>query len=815
MSSENVRRADVPGDHRAPQLVLQSDRIEDGHAALVGRKAHGLRLYHRAGLPVPRGFAVTTDVFRAFVQHNALGQRIAALSGRPASEEASAEIQAAFAAGRFPESGEAAILAEAARLAESVDGRAEGRALTFAVRSSGDHEDLEGMSFAGMYRSLLNVPREALLDSIKACYASLFAPRSLAYLAGAGVRAEDVAMGVLVQETIDAEASGTLFTADAVSGFSGNGTVEGVWGYGEGVVSGAITPTSWTVHKRTGRVIGRSIGDTGRAYGACAGGIALAETPAEKRDRFCLEESEVEWLFARATELTGSDGAPLDAPLDIEWVKSRAGKLYFLQARPLAVRERRAFVRYEVVAAPGAERLVRGTPITDKVVRGTARRAQNGEVPKGEDVILVAENLEPDWLPHLGGVRGIVVEGGGVTSHMSIILRERKIPALFGAKGAWERIPEGAAVTLVCAGEGAVWTGELSVKETAFDPAAVPKPKTRVCVVSSNIADIDTCLKLPLDGIGLMRLEFVIHEKIGVHPLALLDYDRGALGDDPALRAAIEERTRGYPVKREYYIQKLTEGICAFASRVVGRVINVRLPDFISDDYLALLGGARYAGRPDANPMMGFRGTSKLIDEENREAFIMDCEAFKRAFERHGFKDIRVLVPFCRTPDDGRRLRELFREHGPKDVRVGMMVEIPSNVMLGAKFSQIFDFFLVGPMDLTQFTYAADRTSPKNHAYASETEAVKEMVKCFLRNIEGRGTEVYIGGWPLFQYAAEYWPLLTNNKLHLVELPDRLVELFENVYELERREGARLKEGAALDRAGSPHAGEAHRGGHE
>lgn len=805
MARESVLRGNgVNDEKRGPTYTVRSDVAEDPDVALVGQKSHGLRRFTRSGLPSPLGFTVTTDAFRAFAQHNQISRRLAELSERPTTEDEGAAIQAMFRAGAFPGAVEASIREAAAWLV----GRLEGQRAGFAVRSSCTFEDLDGASFAGMYQSHLGVSEAALLESIKSCFASLYAPRALSYLAFTGVRADELAMGVLVQETIDAEASGALFTVEAQTGFSGNGTIEGVWGYGEGVVSGQITPTSWVLHKRTGLVIARALGDTRRGFQMLGGDMALQPTPADKHDRFCLEERELEWLFARAIELSKAEGKELD----IEWVKSKSGKLVFVQARPLLVREQRSYVRYEVGAPPGGEPLARGTPITDKVVHGIARFASGArgrEVPKGPDTILVAENLEVDWLPYLGDLKGVIVEGGGVTSHMSIILRERRIPALFGAKGALSRLVEGAPVTLVCTGsEGSVWPGTLSVKEVELDPARVPKPSTRICVVSSNIADIDRCLKLPLDGIGLTRLEFVIHERIGVHPLALVDYDRGALADDPALCAAIEERTKGYPSKREFYVEKLTEGICAFASRAVGRVINVRLPDFISNDYLALLGGARYESHADANPMMGFRGTSRLIDEACREAFAMDCEAFRRAFERHGFEDIRILVPFCRTPSDGRTIRGLLRELGPKSARVGMMVEIPSNVMLGEKFAEIFDFFLVGPMDLTQFTYAADRTSPKNHVYSSETEAVKEMVKCFLRNIQGRGKEVYIGGWPLFQYAGEYRPLLSNNKLHLVELPDRLVELFENVYQLERRLSADAERQTFLSTAAERHPGD-------
>jgi pyruvate,water dikinase len=306
--------------------------------------------------------------------------------------------------------------------------------------------------------------------------------------------------------------------------------------------------------------------------------------------------------------------------------------------------------------------------------------------------------------------------------------------------------------------------------------------------VTSTLTNLDQYLRLPLAGIGLVRLEFLVHNDIGIHPLALIDYDNGA-PQPPALKSAIEQRTRGFSSKREYYIQKLTEGICAIACRCPGKNINVRAPDFVVGDYLTLLGGRDYENEAEANPMMGWRGTSRLIDERYVAAFEMDCEAFRRVVDDYGFRNVNILVPFCRTPADAVAIRTILKRNGPTEALVGMMVEIPSNVMLAKQFAAIFDFFLVGPMDLTQLTYGADRTAWRLSRYCNETEAVKEMVKHFFYNIRDCDKDVFIGGWPLFQYLAEYNHVKGNNRIHVVELPDRLLELFENVSRLEESLG--------------------------
>jgi pyruvate,water dikinase len=749
---------------------------------LVGGKSFGIRRLIEAGVAVPPGFAVTTEAFSAFLEHNRLKQLIARLKENsrqdlPRLKTESENVQRLVLSGTFPD----AVGREINGAVRDLEGRM-GAGRRFAVRSSCDYEDLQEMSFAGVYQSFINASAGCILANVLGCYGSLYSVRSILYMLDHNLDIEAVHMGVLIQESVEAECAGTLFTADANSGFTGVHKVEAVWGLGEGIVSGKIVPNSWTIFKENNRIIGRTLGNTMQRYVAQeAEGVECVNTPEQKRDTFCLTDAEVEQLAHYATRLEEQEGQPLD----IEWVKSTNNELLLLQVRPLKVYSDGFFSRYTILSGQEGKPLLRGMPITDKVVSGKVRIAEDGRCDGFTDDILVVKYIDLDSLPFLRNVKGIIVEGGGYTSHIAIILREHGIPAILGAEGAREKLAEGQTVTLVC-GEGSVWAGELDFSRDDVDIGAIRKPRHTIGLVASALASIDHYLRLPVDGIGLVRLEFIVYERIGIHPLALIDYDAG-VSQDPALKAAIEERTRGFKSKREFYIQKLAEGICAFACRCRDRFVNVRVPDFITGDYLMLLGGREYEPYTEANPMMGWRGTSRLIDEEFRAAFEMDCEAFRRAIDDYGFSNVNILVPFCRVPEDGRLIKSLLREKGPVAARIGMMVEIPSNVMLAKKFAEIFDFFLVGPMDLTQLTYGADRLSLKMSKYCNETEAVKEMVKYFLHSIREHHKDVFIGGWPLFQHVEEYDRVKGNVRLHMVELPDRLLELFDNVNRLEDR----------------------------
>jgi pyruvate,water dikinase len=532
-------------------------------------------------------------------------------------------------------------------------------------------------------------------------------------------------------------------------------------------------------------VIDRSIGgDDQMVRAAPEGGLVLTAREDGAPRRPCLTDALVSELAASGASLEAAFGHPVD----VEWARSRDGRFHFLQCRPAVVEATSAFVAYRAEGQSPDALIVRGSPITSKAVIGRAKLATvPGPLTEGD--ILVVRRLDPEWLPYIGRAAGVIVEGGGHTSHMAIVLREHSLPAVYGAAGALELIAEGEPLTLVCsASDATVWRGFLRLERVLVDPSSVRRPTTKVHVVTSTTADLDLHFRLPLNGIGLVRTEYLIATKIGVHPLAVAAFDRGEL-DDPETRAAIASRSGAHPTASAWFVDALAGAIAALACRCPPTgVINVRLPDVISEDGDKLVGEEVVCEHlREDNPMLGWRGTSHLVDPANRASLKLVCHALRKVVEEYRFSNVNVLVPFCRTPQEGRAIRALLVEHGPATARVGMMVEIPANVMLARAFAEIFDFFLVGPMDLTQLTYGADRRSPKVGHYCAEVEAVKEMVKCLLHTLTGFSHDIFIGGWPLFQFLEEYRQVLGDNRLHLVELPDQIIDLFANVNALEER----------------------------
>jgi pyruvate,water dikinase len=769
-AAEWTELAKEPASLTGPSSLRPIDRVSRTEGA--GAKAAGLERISRVGLRVPRWFALGLGAFDAFVREGALELLIEMVDRGTLSP---GELVEAVQRQVLP----ADLRQQIERGLPTLSGR------RYAVRSSCLHEDLAHASFAGVYESFINVPPEGIEQAVIRCYVSLYSPRSIAYARRQNLPLAELRMGVIIQEVVDASVSGTMFSCDPRSGFRGVTLVEAVRGFGEGLVSGRITPDRWTVLNAKGTIIGRALGGDPQSVQADpAGGLVLSTREPGTAARACLTDDEVSALVAGAAALE----AQLGCPVDVEWSRSTNGVLHFLQSRPAIVDASTDLVSHRVVDGQGGEPVLRGTPISSKAVTGRARLCETPQ-PLAPGDILVVRRLDPEWLPYITAAAGVIVEGGGHTSHMAILLREHSVPTAYGATGAMTVLAAGEELTLVCsADEASVWRGHLTLERVTTDPSSVRRPTTKVHVVTSTTANLDQHFRLPLNGIGLVRIEYLIATAVNVHPLAIAAFDDGSL-DDAQSREAIAARCEQFPSASAWFVDALAGAIAALACRCpVGGIVNVRLPDVISEDGEKLVGedAVCQALRED-NPMLGWRGTSRLIDPSTRRALKLVCAALRRVVEDYGFTNVNLLVPFCRTPKEGKAIRDLLREHGPRGARVGMMVEIPSNVMLARAFAEIFDFFLVGPMDLTQLTYGADRRSPKVGHYCGEVEAVKEMVKALLRALSGCRHDIFIGGWPLFQFLEEYRPLLGENRLHLVELPDQLVELFANLNALEER----------------------------
>src|SRR2546428_9799728 len=753
-------------------------------SASIGGKAAGLSSLREEGFPTLPGIVVTGEAFDRFLGAGNLQDYVARLDRLdPVSpddhpQKLIQKIRTGIVSSALPP-------VVRASLAEVLD-RASWGQTPLAVRSSCTAEDGQDDSFAGVYEWNISGPRKKAGEYVLGCYASLFTERAIAYALKPRFKASELRMAIVIQPAIDPVAAGVAFTAEPETGCDKNVLIESVCGLGAGLVSGEVSRYVFVVNKKTRSIIRKTRGDKGHRYVFDpAGGTRREMNSAARAAQFSLLEEDLKRLFEIVCEI---ETRMAGQPVDVEWAKTPGGDLVILQARPLHMSTGEAgFIEYTLEVERDELPIVTGQPITDKVVVGRVRHATDMSVVASRGEVIVARHLDVDWTPRLKHATAVVTEGGGYTSHIAIILREMGIPALFGAEHAFEKLAEDALVTVACNRRpGGVWLGRQPYRERRIDLANVYRPRAKVHLVTSALGGLDRALRMPVNGIGLVRLEFLISNAIGVHPRAILDAERGQALPD-TVRAAVRDRMRSFASPSEYYIETLCEAVCAFASRCPEKVVNVRFADLLSDDYLSLVGGELYETERESNPMLGWRGTSRLIDPDYGDAFTLDCLAFRKAIEEKGFDNITLMLPFCRTPEDAAVAIEHIRKHGPRHAPIGMMVEIPSNIALADEFADLVDYFLIGPMDLTQLTYGADRKSRRLSRYSDATAATREMVKFFLEKIRGRGKRVFVGGWPLFQYLEEYLPRLTNNELLLVELPDRLPQVFANLQRLEAK----------------------------
>ncbi|MES9905348.1 MAG: PEP/pyruvate-binding domain-containing protein [Sedimenticola sp.] len=744
----------------------------------IGGKAAGLNFLLQHGFPALPTGVITIDAFLHFLHEASvepLIERLVAAADTETKKLLLTEIRSRISVQEISEW----LFTALANLITDIP------ADRYCLRSSATVEDSSETSFAGVFESHINIPANDLVFRLRDCYASVFSEHALEYAQRSGISIKDIRMAAVIQPVAKPYASGVSFTCEPDTGCSNNVVIQSALGFGEAIVSGELAPDTFVVNKHTESIIKKSITTKQFKYRqgySEKGGIIRDENDSLTARMPSLTDDNVRKLYhlVRNLELKYA------IPADIEWVLTEDGYFIIVQIRPLVqTLSNENFVRYTLPNDLTDAPIIKGQPITDRIVVGKVRHALTKDIVASSEDVIVAKHIDVDWIGNLRNAKAVITEGGGYTSHIAIILREIGIPALFGAEGAFDTLEDGATVTVACNSRpGEAWLGALDYSETTYDLKNVYQPKTKVHLVSSSLAGIDKLFQLPLNGIGLVRLEFLISNAIGIHPMALADYVRG--GDLPAnVEEAIRNKSEGFSSAEEFYISTLTESICAFASRCPDKVVNVRFADLLTDDYLSLIGGNLYETQCEANPMLGWRGTTRLIDEDYRAAFILDCKAFQRAIDECGFTNINLLLPFCRMPEDVSMAIKLIRDYGPSQAKIGMMVEVPSNIALASEFENLVDLFLVGPMDMTQLTYGADRKAKKLSHYNNQTLATKEMVKIFLQRIPGCGKEVFIGGWPLFQYLSEYRQVQSNNILHLVELPDRMLELFENLRILE------------------------------
>jgi len=714
------------------------------------------------GIRVPPGFATTAASFRAYLAANRLddviAQRLAAQTeGTATLAETGAAIRAAIAAGRWPDDLRAAILAAYAELGARV-GQPEP---AVAVRSSATAEDLPDASFAGQQETFLNVRgAAALLDACRRCYASLYTDRAITYRQLKGFAHEQVALSVGVQLMVrsDLGGAGVMFSIDTESGFENAVLINAAWGLGENVVQGAVNPDEYQVYKpflanpALSPILQKSLGEKERkmVYAGARGGTTRnVPTSRAEREAFVLSDAEILELARHAVTIEAHYGRPMD----IEWGRDgETGLIYILQARPETVQSRTDLAALKSYRLLGKGKLLlEGLSVGDAIATGEVCLIESAaDIARFRDgAVLVTGTTDPDWVPVMKRARAIITDHGGRTSHAAIVSRELGLPAIVGTGDATRLLHDGQEVTVSCAegDKGFVYAGisEFEVTETLLDQ--VPKTRTEVMLNLANPAAAARWWRLPVDGVGLARMEFVISNAIRVHPLALTRFDQLK---DEAARAEITRLTRGYADRRDYFVESLAMGLSRIAATWYPRPCIIRMSDFKTNEYAELLGGRQFEPSEE-NPMIGFRGASRYYSPAYADGFALECRAIKRLREAMGFDNVVVMIPFCRSPDEADRVLAVMAENGLRrgenGLQVYVMCEIPSNVILADDFAKRFDGFSIGSNDLTQLTLGVDRDSAELAALFRERDpAVQWMIEHVIARARATGRHIGLCG---------------------------------------------------------------------
>ncbi|GEM89571.1 phosphoenolpyruvate synthase [Oceanithermus desulfurans] len=773
-----------------------------------------LRTLGEVGVRVPDGFAVTAEAYRYYLRSAGLEDKIRALlDGWDRSDPAdlirrARRIRNMIVRAECPEDLRREIAEAYAELSRKY-GTDE---VDVAVRSSATAEDLPTASFAGQQDTYLMVHGEAeLLLSVRRAFASLFTARAISYREDMGFDHFKVALSVGVQKMVrsDLASSGVIFTLDTETGFRDVVLVTSIWGLGENIVQGRVVPDEFYVHKPTLRkgfpsLVWKKLGakEFKLVYDEQKQRLSNQPTPRDERERFSLEPDEVlqlaRWAVAIEDHYSKVHGEP--TPMDIEWAKDGlSGELFIVQARPETVHSQRKGLKFTVYELKEKGKvLVRGLAVGEKIASGKVRVITDpnkmDEFQPGE--VLVTTITDPDWEPIMKEAAAIVTDRGGRTSHAAIVARELGIPAVVGSENATRVLRTGQEVTVSCAeGEdGRVYEGRLAFEVHEVDPETLPKPeRTRILL---NVGNPELAFKLaqyPVDGVGLARMEFIFASWIRVHPLALTRYDQLPI----RVKRQVDELTQGYPTKEEYFIDKLAQGIAVIAAAFYPREVILRFSDFKTNEYAHLLGGELFEPREE-NPMLGWRGASRYYHPDYKEGFLLELAAVKRVREDMGLDNLKVMVPFCRTPEEGRQVLKVMREGGLEPGKNGLevyvMAEIPSNIWLADAYADVFDGFSIGSNDLTQLTLGVDRDSDRIAALFDErNEAVKRSVAHLIERAHAHAPRRKVGicGQAPSDYP-EFAAFLVEKGIDSISLnPDAVLRTMSRVVEMEQKLKAR------------------------
>lgn len=769
-----------------------------------------LRHLEPRGVNIPDGFATTSDAYRYFLKSNNLEERIEKFlesyhSGNIDLDEAGRSIRQLFQKSTFP-----------IALAESIQRAYHELSLKFlpdsyedpgnfcvdvAVRSSATAEDLPNASFAGQQETYLNVQgRENLMNACKNCFASLFTNRAIVYREKMGFDHMKVALSVGVQKMVRADnsSSGVMFTVDTETGFPNALIINGSWGLGENVVKGTVNPDQFYVFKpqlenhKKNPVLERVLGskEVKMIYASDEGSSTEnIPTTITERQSFVLDNDEVLQLARWGVIIENHYGRAMD----IEWVKDDLTEdLYIVQARPETIHSMHAngiFKNYSL-KENSPELLMTGVSVGNTIVSGKVKIVHDTTDLSGidEETILVTEMTEPDWVPALRNAAGIVTDFGGRTCHAAIVSRELGIPAVVGTDNATKILKEGDEITISSAegDEGKIYKGSLRFEIEEIDLGILPETKTSVML---NLATPESAFKwwkLPVEGVGLARMEFIISNHIRIHPMALVHPDR--IEDEDEFRK-IRKLTTGYGDLKEYFIDRLASGISKIAASQYPHPVIVRTSDFKTNEYAGLIGGS-YFEPHEENPMIGWRGASRYYSENYREGFELECRALKKVREEIGLDNVIVMIPFCRTLTEADKVLKVMAEYGLKrgdnELQIYMMCEIPSNYILAGKFAEKFDGFSIGSNDLTQLLLGVDRDSgPMAHLFDENDPAVKTAIREVIERVHRAGIKVgFCGQAPSDD--ADYSKFLVKCGIDSISVvPDSVVGVVQKVAEAE------------------------------
>jgi pyruvate,water dikinase len=754
------------------------------------------------GIPVPDGFATTAHAFEDFLTENALHSELDELmhqlnrNNYSNLNETGAKARELMLSGELSQKLQSSIAQAYKELCGEND-------CEVAVRSSATAEDLPQASFAGQHESYLNIKGEtALLNAVKKCFASLYTDRAIKYREENGFAHQKVALSVGVQKMVrsDKASSGVIFTLEPESGFRDVIHISGVWGLGENIVQGTVTPDEFLVFKPTllwdrNAIIQKKLGDKIKTmiYGSDGvGTVVNIDTPQEKQEMFVLSDEEVLKLAHWAMIIENH----YQKPMDLEWAKDgMTNEMFIIQARPETVQSRRnpLFVKEYRLLDKGIV-VLQGEAVGSKITTGVARILKSPEeadkLQAGE--IIVTDTTSPDWDPILQKAAAIITNKGGRTSHASIVAREMGVPAIVGCGDATSKIEDGETITVSCSEgkTGFVYKGKLNFTVTEIDFSNITKPETTEVMLI--VGDPDKAFEFsfyPNDGVGLMRIEFMITHSVQIHPMALVKFNELK---DAVVKQKIEKLTHHYPDKEQYFVDKLSQGIATIAAAFYPKDVIVRMSDFKTNEYANLIGGKDFEPQEE-NPMLGFRGASRYYNDLYREGFRLECEAIKKVREEMGLYNVKVMIPFCRTIDEGNKVIAVMKkyglEQGYNNLEIYVMAEIPSNVILAEKFAQIFDGFSIGSNDLTQLTLGIDRDSAiVSDLFSEQNEAAKEMIATMISKAKKAGRKIGLCGQAPSDLPG-FAKFLVEEGIDSISFsPDALLKGIENILKAEEDE---------------------------